>query len=79
MDVKVEAAVQRLETAGYRVYPRKNAPCLEIQAKAGRPLMDIYYDNSRDFELSVTYLLAEARAFNDGTHKIVDKTRAYQF
>lgn len=73
MDIKVEAAIQRLELAGYRVYPRHNAPCLEIQTKAGRPIMDIYYDNSRDFELSITYLLAEARAYNDGLHKIVKR------
>lgn len=73
MDVRAIAATQRLELAGYRVWSRRNVACLEIQSKSGRPIMDLYFDNARDFELSIVYLLAEARAFNDGLHKIVEQ------
>lgn len=75
IEPKVQAQIARLELAGYRVWPRRNALCLEIQSKIGRPIMDVYYTNVREFELSVTYLLAEAKAFNEGVHKIVDPNK----
>lgn len=70
---KVQSSIDQLELAGYRVWPRRNCAALEIQSSTGRPIMDVYYGNSRDFELSVVYLLAEARAYNQGVHKIVER------